>query len=76
MGDDLVAGGVPVVAHWFGGGLLQWCDGADAVAMWRRSRARVIVQPLPPRVGQEPWWTLGRWESPVGQPLLVLTGHC
>jgi hypothetical protein len=75
---SLVEAGYPVVTYW-PGGLPEktrtiWHDGQDARAAWESARGQVASDiPRPPSGGAV--ITAGRWESPTGEDLLVLTWH-
>ncbi len=73
-----VESGCPVVTYWPGGlpekTRVIWHDGEDARAAWESVRAEVTNDsPHPPQGGSVV--TAGRWESPGGDTLLVLTWH-
>jgi hypothetical protein len=75
---SLVEAGFPVVTYWPGGlpekTRIVWHDGEEAKAAWESARAEVTGDsPRPPRGGS--MVTAGRWESPGGDTLLVLTWH-
>jgi hypothetical protein len=75
---SLVESGCPVFTYWPGGlpdkTRVVWHDGADARAAWKSARAEVTSDsPRPPRGGSVV--TAGRWESPDGDALVVLTWH-
>jgi hypothetical protein len=75
---SLVSSGCPVVTYWPGGlperTEVVWHDGEDAQTAWASARAEVTSEtPHPPRRGAVA--TAGRWESPDGHALLVLTWH-
>lgn len=75
---SLASSGCPVVTYWPGGlperTEVVWHDGEDAQAAWASARAEVTSEtPHPPRRGAVA--TAGRWESPAGHALLVLTWH-
>jgi len=75
---SLVESGCPVVSYWPGGlpeeTRVVWHDGDDARVAWASARADVTSDtPRPPRGGSIV--TVGRWESPEGSALLVLTTH-
>ncbi|SNS17608.1 hypothetical protein SAMN06893096_102358 [Geodermatophilus pulveris] len=74
----LVASGCPVVTYWPGGlpakTELVWHDAEDARVAWTDAAGLVSSEgPRPPRRG--PVVTAGRWESPDGEVLLVLSWH-
>ncbi|MFP5370703.1 MAG: hypothetical protein ACLGI3_08140 [Actinomycetes bacterium] len=74
----MVESGRPVVTCWPGGlpemTRVIWYDGEDARAAWESARGEVTSDPArPPRRGAVA--TAGRWESPGGEDLLVLTLH-
>lgn len=71
--DGLVATGVPLVAHHWAGGLLDWFDGPDALNAWREMRPALVVQAVP---SGKVTWTAGRWEALDGRVVVFLTGHC
>jgi hypothetical protein len=75
---SLVESGCPVVTYWPGGlpemTRVVWHDGEDARAAWESARGQVTSDtPRPPYSGAAV--TAGRWESPGGEALLVLTWH-
>ncbi len=75
---SMAESGCPVVTYWPGGlpekTRVVWHDGADAGAAWESARAEVTSDsPRPPR--GESVVTAGRWESPNGDTLVVLTWH-
>jgi hypothetical protein len=75
---SLVESGCPVVTYWPGGlpemTRVVWHDGEDARAAWESARGEVTSDtPPPPHSGAAV--TAGRWESPGGEELLVLTWH-
>ncbi len=74
--DGLVAAGAPLLIYWFGGGRLDWCADADAITQWQQLRAEVVSRAPSPGHRKEPAWTVGRWESSDGLPLLLLTARC
>ncbi len=59
--DDLIAAGVPLVLHWYGGQQLDWFDGADAVTAWEAARPR--LRAAVPRPDGDVVWTAGEWVS-------------
>jgi len=73
---SLVESGSPVVTYWPGGlpekTRVVWHDGQDALLAWESARGEVTSDaPRPPRRGSVA--TAGRWESPNGDDLLVVT---
>jgi hypothetical protein len=74
----LVEAGCPVVTYW-PGGLPEmtrtiWHDGAHARAAWESVRGQ-LTSDTPRAPGGGAVATAGRWESPDGEDLLVLTWH-
>lgn len=74
----LVGAGCPVVTYWPGGlpemTRVIWHDGADGRAEWERVRGQLTSDsPRAPDGGAVA--TAGRWKSPDGDDLLVLTWH-
>ena len=76
ISHGLVAAGAPLLIYWFGGGRLDWCADADAITQWQQLRAEVVSRAPSPGHRKEPAWTVGRWESSDGLPLLLLTARC
>ncbi|WP_147251951.1 hypothetical protein [Blastococcus sp. TF02-09] len=72
--DKLIADGAPLILYYWGGGTLDWFDGADAQTEWQAVRSAVTAQP--PVRTSDLQWTAGRWEDDDGRPLVLLTGHC
>jgi hypothetical protein len=72
--DELIADGAPLILYYWGGGQLEWFDGADAETQWQAVRSAVTAQE--PRRRGDLEWTAGRWEDDDGRPLVMLTGHC
>ena len=74
--DALLAAGTPVVLYDYASGLLEWCDGDDALMAWAAMRGSFTSDT--PRPRGDVVWTGGVWES-VDDPsavVVVLTGHC
>jgi hypothetical protein len=72
--DELIADGAPLILYYWGGGQLEWFDGADAETQWQAVRSAVTAQE--PRRRGDLEWTAGRWEDDDARPLVMLTGHC
>jgi hypothetical protein len=75
---SLVESGCPVVTYWPGGlpekTRVVWHEEQDALLAWESARGEVTSDtPRPFRRGAVA--TAGRWESPNGEDLLVLTWH-
>jgi len=74
----LVEAGCPVVTYWPGGlpemTRVIWHDGADASAAWEGVRGQLSSN-IPRAPVGEVVATAGRWESPDGDDLLVLSWH-
>jgi hypothetical protein len=74
----LVHAGCPVVTYWPGGmpemTRVIWHDGENARAAWESARGEVTSNTPRPRPSGAVA-TAGRWESPGGEALLVLTWH-
>jgi hypothetical protein len=73
--DELLAQGIALVVHWYGGGELRLYGPAEAPAAWRRLRGQVTVDQPDPRRGKVAY-TAGLWSDGHDGRLLVLTGHC
>ena len=74
----LVDVGCPVVTYWPGGlperTRVIWYDGAEARAAWETVRSRLSSDITRAHAGRA-IATAGRWESPDGNDLLVLSWH-
>jgi hypothetical protein len=70
--EQLIVDGAPLVLYYYAGGQLDWLDGDDAVARWRRLRAGVTS--VARRRGDLEW-TAGIWDCEA-RKLVLLTGHC
>lgn len=75
---SLVEAGCPVVTYWPGGvpemTRVIWHDGEDAPAAWESARSDITSE-SPRATSSGAVATAGRWESPGGGDLLVLTWH-
>ena len=72
--DKAMAQGASLVLYCFGGGQLDWLEGADAEEEWRSVRSAVTSEM--PRPHGDMIWTAGLWHSETEQTAVVLTGHC